>query len=110
MMMAAGSEDGILWIMDLSTSKTSHFVPKAHSESISTLSFDPNGIYLYTGSHDGMIKSWDMRNLSECTTLTQSGLRKFDEGVLSLMTHPWLPLIAASGADSVIWFYETLSS
>jgi len=72
MMIAAGSEDGTLRMLDFSTNKTSHLISEAHKDAISSLCFDTSGIYIYTGSHDGTIKSWDMRNLRDCTSLTNS--------------------------------------
>lgn len=60
MVIAAAQEDGNLRMIDFSANKTTHLIEEAHKDSISSLCFDPSGIYIYTGSHDGTIKSWDI--------------------------------------------------
>ena len=58
----SGSEDGSWGIYNLSNSKCVKHITDAHQEGISCVALSANKNHFYTGSHDGKIKFWDMRN------------------------------------------------
>jgi striatin 1/3/4 len=72
-----------------------------HTASVSSLSMDPSGIYLFSGSHDGSLRAWDVRNY-KCLCEIPSHRRKYEESVNVVLKHPNLPLLATGGADSLI--------
>ena len=71
---------------------------------------------LISGSHDGSIKVWDIKKISNSAT-PQSELvhlyevqdapeKKYDEGVQALAVHPSQPFVASGGSDSIVKVLE----
>ena len=60
-MVATGSKDFTVRIYDIATGKLL-FVSRDHKEAISNLLFDPAGLMLFSSSHDGSIRLYDVAN------------------------------------------------
>jgi WD40 repeat protein len=60
-MVATGSKDFTVRVYDIVTGKLL-FVSRDHKESISNLLFDPAGMVLFSSSHDGSIRLYDVVN------------------------------------------------
>ena len=60
-MVATGSKDFTVRVYDIATGKLL-FVSRDHKEAISNLLFDPAGLMLFSSSHDGSIRLYDVAN------------------------------------------------
>jgi len=60
-MIATGSKDFTVRVYDIATGKLL-FVSRDHKEAISNLLFDPAGLMLFSSSHDGSIRLYDVAN------------------------------------------------
>jgi len=63
MMVAVGTESKDIRLLDVQNNSNKKnmiaHIPNAHADSISSVVFANNG-HLFTGSHDGVLKSWDI--------------------------------------------------
>jgi WD40 repeat protein len=82
-----------------------------HTDAVSCLTFDQNGLQLFVGYHDGSLQTVDLRSLDRGTAhisgvVENAHQLKFNEGVLSVAAHAFKPLLVSSGADCLIKVYE----
>ena len=71
---------------------------------------------LISGSHDGSIKVWDIKKISNSATpqselvhlyeVQDASEKKYDEGVQALAVHPSQPFVASGGSDSIVKVFE----
>ena len=106
--LAAGHENGQLNLFDYNSNRIIKTITDAHSESISCLTFcqSNGGLNLISGSHDGSIKVWDLRNYKIIGEVPRAHGRKYDESVMCLSTHASVPFFASGGADCTVNIYE----
>jgi WD40 repeat protein len=60
--LTVGHENGTLNLFDFNQNKIVKTIGDAHQDSVSSLAFSNSGLHLISGSHDGSIKVWDIRN------------------------------------------------
>jgi striatin 1/3/4 len=77
-----------------------------HTDSISSLSIDSSGTYVFSGGHDGSVRAWDVRKF-QCLYEIPAHRKKFDESVNVVLRHPTLPLLASGGADALVKIFKT---
>eukprot|EP00741_Cyanophora_paradoxa_P010602 tig00020537_g10246.t1 len=100
-------EDRRVGVFDLASGKcAAAFL--AHGDGVSTVALDPSGLYVASGSHDGSIRVWDLRQPGSMVQEFAAHRPKFDEAVLSLAFHPNMNLMASGGADSIVRLYSAL--
>lgn len=63
-LLASAHENGVINYVDYNSNKTIKVLEGAHTDSVSCLKFvqQNGGLNLISGSHDGSIKIWDLRN------------------------------------------------
>ena len=107
-LLAGGHENGTISFIDYNSNKVIKLLQDAHKDSVSCVKFAAyNGrINLITGSHDGSIKIWDLRNHRCVGEVSKAHSRKFDEGVMCIDNHNGIPFFASGGADCIINIYE----
>jgi len=105
-LLAIGHENGTLSFVDYNSNKVIKLVSDAHRDSISCVKFASYNGSLITGSHDGTIKIWDLRNHKCVGEVSKGHSRKFDEGVMCIDNHSGIPFFASGGADCIINIYE----
>lgn len=107
-LLAVAHENGTVNLMDYNQNRIVKTLSDAHKDSVSSVKFAASngGLNLITGSHDGSIKIWDLRNYKCVAEVSKAHNRKFDEGVLSIDCHSNIPFFASGGADCVINIYE----
>lgn len=103
-----GSTDRRIRYFDNNTGKLIHS-SVAHVESISTLSCDPNGLVLLSGSDDGSVRVWSLES-RVCLQEIAAHRKKYDMSVLSVAFHPTRQLIGSTGADSLVKVFSSESS
>lgn len=94
-LIIAGTEDNQIRFFDLNSHKqVKSYV--AHTDSITSLLIptSKNQSTLMSGSHDGMIRAWDLRTFHLLFDTT-AHRRKYDEGVLCLASYDKYPLVAS---------------
>lgn len=72
---------------------------------MSSLAFSRSGNYLVSGGHDGSLRCWDIRKY-QCIYEIQAHRKKYNEGVLNVISHSDGNLLASGGADSVIKIFS----
>lgn len=97
----AGYEDKYIRLFDLSTKQCTYSMV-AHLDAVTSLSIDPSGYSLVSGSHDCSIRFWDLLNSHSCLQEDTKHRQKAEEGVLAVAYHPSLPFMASGGADGVV--------
>lgn len=103
-MMILGTEDRMLKFFDIrENSLIKSFI--GHTDSISNVQMGLNEFELITSSHDGKIRSWDIRNYNLLSEVG-SHLNKFDEGVLDTILLQNCECLVSCGADSLVKVYK----
>ncbi|KAI0028357.1 WD40-repeat-containing domain protein [Vararia minispora EC-137] len=105
-LLIAGHEDKFISIFDINSGQCMHSMP-AHLDGIASLSIDPAGFFLVSGSHDCSIRVWDVLGARACVQEIPSHRKKGEEGVLDVQFHPTLPFMASAGADGVVKLYAS---
>ncbi len=59
-LLAIGSSDGSIYLLDADSFQVLNTIVAAHLPSVFTLSFSPDGKYLYSGGRDAMLRIWDI--------------------------------------------------
>lgn len=95
-----GHEDRCIRFFDDATGKLIHSMV-AHLDAVTSISIDPNGLYLLSASHDCSIRLWHLDNKT-CVQEVTSHRKKFDEAVNDVAFHPTKAYIASAGADSIV--------
>lgn len=95
-----GHEDRCIRFFDDATGKLIHSMV-AHLDAVTSISIDPNGLYLLSASHDCSIRLWHLDNKT-CVQEVTSHRKKFDEAVNDVAFHPSKAYIASAGADSIV--------
>ncbi|KAK5578797.1 hypothetical protein RB653_008470 [Dictyostelium firmibasis] len=95
-----GSEDHKIEFFDLNSNAVVHSMI-AHSNSISSLTIDPSGLYIASCAHDSSIRFWDISSKT-CIQDLNSHRPKYDESIHCIKYHPNKGYFASGGADSVI--------
>ncbi|XP_070577227.1 striatin-3-like isoform X2 [Ptychodera flava] len=95
----AAYEDRHIRFFDNNSGKMVHSMV-AHLDAVTSLSIDPNGLYLLSGSHDCSIRLWNLDSKT-CVQEITSHRKKFDEAIYAVAFHPSKPYIASGGADAL---------
>jgi len=98
-MVITAHEDRYIRFFDVNSGKEVHNMV-AHLDAVTSLSVDPSGLYILSGSHDGSIRLWNMENKT-CIQEITAHRKKFDEAVFDVAFHPTQPYIASAGADAL---------
>ena len=77
-----------------------------HKEAVTSVSFDPNGLYFASVGHDSSLRIWDIAS-KHCIQELPAHRKKYDEAIHDVSYHPTKSLLATCGADSVIKIYTT---
>lgn len=80
----------------------------AHMDAVSSLSIDPNGLYLLSGSHDGSLRLWNLEK-KVCLQEISAHRKKYDAAVMSVAFHPSRPIIGSTGADGLVKVFTSSS-
>ncbi|KAI0822615.1 WD40 repeat-like protein [Trametes gibbosa] len=108
-LLITGHEDKHIRIFDINTGQCTHSMT-AHLDAVTSLSLDAAGFNLVSGSHDCSVRYWDILGSKACKQESTSHREKAREGVLDVVFHPSLPVMASAGADGVVKLYATTSS
>ncbi|KAI0075489.1 WD40 repeat-like protein [Panus rudis PR-1116 ss-1] len=105
-LLFTGHEDKYIRVFDIITGQCTHSM-LAHLDAVTTLSIDPSGFSLVSGSHDCSVRFWDILESKACVQEITSHREKAREGVLAVEFHPTLPVMASAGADGVVKLYAS---
>jgi len=106
--LAAGSESGVVYLIDRKSSTNSPRQLKGHTERVTGIAFSKDLRWFVTGSWDKTIQIYSLSNLWAVPVILQVG----HEGVNELAISPdgnWLAAAAWDGT-LIIWNFETLAS
>lgn len=93
-------------LLTLLSGQCQHSMP-AHLDGVTSLSIDPAGFSLVSGSHDCSVRFWDLLGSRACVQEITTHREKAREGVLDVEFHPSLPFMASAGADGVVKLYAS---
>lgn len=105
-LLVTAHEDKFIRIFDVTTGQCTHSMP-AHLDGVTSLSIDPSGFTLISGSHDCSIRFWDLLSSRACIQEITTHREKAREGVLDVEFHSSLPFMASAGADGVVKLYAS---
>lgn len=97
---------GLMLIFIDSVGQCTHSM-QAHLDGVTSLSIDPSGFSLVSGSHDCSVRFWDLLGSRVCVQEVTIHREKAREGVLDVEFHPSLPFMASAGADGVVKLYAS---
>lgn len=112
-LLATAHEDNYINMFDMDTGDKVLSL-HAHASSVSSIAFDPAGLTLMSGSHDGTVRFWDIvehRAEKAQSAHTQGAVcfqeilaheTRANEGVLEVAYHPSAPYVTTAGADGQI--------
>ncbi|KAG8821781.1 hypothetical protein FRC19_007261 [Serendipita sp. 401] len=100
-LLVVGYEDKNIRVFDLSTFTCTHSM-LSHLDAVTSLSLDPSGHALVSGSHDNSIRFWDLLGQKQCIQEDTKHRQKSEEGVLAVQFHVNLPFMASAGADGLV--------
>jgi striatin 1/3/4 len=79
----------------------------AHTDSVTSLTFQAKSYEFSSSSHDGSLRAWDIRKF-KCLSHVPIHCRKYDEAANCLLQHPQDMIIAVGGADGIVkMLYES---
>ncbi|TFK42790.1 WD40 repeat-like protein [Crucibulum laeve] len=104
--LVTAHEDKFIRIFDIVTGQCTHSM-LAHLDGVTSLSIDPAGFSLVSGSHDCSVRFWDLLGSRACVQEITTHREKAREGVLDVEFHPTLPFMASAGADGVVKLYAS---
>lgn len=100
-LLVVGYEDRNIRVFDLTTfSCTTSML--THLDAVTSLTLDPSGHVLASGSHDNSVRFWDLLGQKQCIQEDTKHRQKGDEGVLDVAFHASLPFMASAGADGLV--------
>jgi striatin 1/3/4 len=99
-LVAAARDNARLTVYDAVSGKIAHAMV-AHTDSVTSLAFDPSGKYLATSGHDASVRFWDYATWG-CVQEISLHRRKDEEAVHALAYHQLFPYFATAGADSTV--------
>ncbi|KAJ7632250.1 WD40-repeat-containing domain protein [Roridomyces roridus] len=105
-LLVTAHEDKYIRIFDILTGQCTHSM-LAHLDGVTSLSIDPAGFSLVSGSHDCSVRFWDLLGSRACVQEVTTHREKAREGVLDTEFHPSLPFMASAGADGVVKLYAS---
>ncbi|PFH45663.1 hypothetical protein AMATHDRAFT_71259 [Amanita thiersii Skay4041] len=105
-LVVTAHEDKYIRIFDVTTGQCTHSM-LAHLDGVTSLSIDPSGFTLVSGSHDCSVRFWDLLGSRACVQEITTHREKAKEGTLAVEYHPSLPFMASSGADGVVKLYAS---
>jgi len=105
-LLVTAHEDKYIRIFDIVTGQCTHSM-LAHLDGVTSLSIDPAGFSLVSGSHDCSVRFWDLLGSRACVQESTTHREKAREGVLDVEFHPSLPFMASAGADGVVKLYAS---
>mmetsp|Transcript_10129 Transcript_10129/g.16305 ORF Transcript_10129/g.16305 Transcript_10129/m.16305 type:complete len:209 (+) Transcript_10129:1028-1654(+) len=95
--------DGSYQLFDSAAGKCVDMKQNAHTDAVTSVSIDTNGVAMASASHDQSIRVWDLRNLGITIDMDPNQHRKkYDEAIHCVAHHRQSPLLASGGADSVV--------
>ena len=110
------AQDKFVRLVDLRSGKeVNSFV--AHTDTVTCLERLPptsstspltssSSSFLYSSSHDGSLRVWDLSNNSSCLFDTSIHRKKWDESIHSLKFHPTFHYLCSASADSTIKCFQ----
>jgi len=105
-LLVTAHEDKYIRVFDITTGQCTHSI-LAHLDGVTSLSIDPAGFSLVSGSHDCSVRFWDLLGSRACVQEITTHREKAREGVLDVEFHPSLPFMASAGADGVVKLYAS---
>eukprot|EP00465_Bigelowiella_longifila_P010701 CAMPEP_0185275420 /NCGR_PEP_ID=MMETSP1359-20130426/53961_1 /TAXON_ID=552665 /ORGANISM="Bigelowiella longifila, Strain CCMP242" /LENGTH=157 /DNA_ID=CAMNT_0027868761 /DNA_START=252 /DNA_END=725 /DNA_ORIENTATION=+ len=95
--------DGSYRVFDPAAGKCVDMKQNAHTDAVTSVSIDTNGVAMASASHDQSIRVWDLRNLGITIDMDPNQHRKkYDEAIHCVAHHRHSPLLASGGADSIV--------
>ncbi|XP_061638819.1 striatin-4 [Phyllopteryx taeniolatus] len=92
-------ENRTIRFLDNKTGKLVHSMV-AHLDAVTSLTTDPKGTYLISGSHDCSVRLWMLDNRT-CVQEITAHRKKHDEAIHDVAFHNSQPFIASAGADAL---------
>mmetsp|Transcript_35765 Transcript_35765/g.93546 ORF Transcript_35765/g.93546 Transcript_35765/m.93546 type:complete len:667 (+) Transcript_35765:182-2182(+) len=76
----------------------------AHPSAVSSVDFDPSGLYMISAGHNRSVRIWDFSS-KKCVYENTAHRHKFDESIHAARFHPSAAYYASAGADAIVRVY-----
>lgn len=100
---AIGASDRNIYILDSTTLEIKQIIENAHSNSVFSLSYHPDGKYLMSGGRDAILSAWDCENKFECLSKQPAHLYTIN----AIIYHPEGHIFATGSRDKTIKIWDT---
>lgn len=103
--IAVGASDQSIYLLDAETLAIKHILKNAHTNSVFTLAYAPNGKHLLSGGRDAMLRVWDLEN--DCALISEQAAHWYT--LNHLVFSPDGQFFATASRDKTfkIWDSET---
>jgi WD40 repeat protein len=103
--MAVGASDQSIYLLDAETLAVRRILKNAHTHSVFTLAYSPDGKYLLSGGRDAMLRAWDLEN--DCALLSEQPAHYYT--INHLTFSPNGTLFATASRDRTIKIWDAQS-
>lgn len=101
--LAVGGSDRNIYILDSNTLEIKHIIENAHSNSVFSLAYHPEGKNLMSGGRDAMLKAWDCVDNFKCLSTQPAHLYTIN----TIVYHPEGHFFATGSRDKTIKIWDT---
>eukprot|EP01017_Pseudomicrothorax_dubius_P016743 TRINITY_DN1894_c0_g2_i4.p1 TRINITY_DN1894_c0_g2~~TRINITY_DN1894_c0_g2_i4.p1 ORF type:complete len:142 (-),score=22.94 TRINITY_DN1894_c0_g2_i4:208-633(-) len=103
--LVLGHEDRQLRFLDINTGKLIKSMV-AHTDAVSSI-VGYNQYFLSSASHDGSVRTWDLRKYQCLHEIPVANKKKYDEAIHCLSYHNSTSWLMTGGADGIIKIFNS---
>lgn len=108
-LLAIASDMGVMQLWDMATRTPLTEAFTAHSSTIFSIAFNPDGTKLASGGDDLLVLIWDVPSLVAGEIDNFTAYEGHTDGIFAVAWHPTEPILASGSRDDTIGLWDTES-